>query len=78
MSHSPGKTRIRLLLISVLCFWGFNHLDAQNKSFKVLVVASADPDHDPIIIRAKAFLEKIAVENNFSVLVPLTGNGSKS
>ena len=39
----------------------------QKPSFKVLVVASADPDHDPMIIKAKAFLEKIGSENIFEV-----------
>jgi type 1 glutamine amidotransferase len=41
--------------------------DGNNPSFKVLVVASADPDHDPMIIKAKAFLEKLGAENNFDV-----------
>ncbi len=41
--------------------------DSNKPSFKVLVVASADPDHDPMIIKAKAFLEKIGSENNFEV-----------
>lgn len=39
----------------------------QNPSFKVLVVASADPDHDPMIKKAKPFLEKMGEENNFEV-----------
>ena len=34
-------------------------------SFKVLVVASADPDHDPMIKKAKAFLEKIGAGKQF-------------
>lgn len=38
-------------------------------AFKVLAIASADPDHDPMIIKSKAFLEKIAAENNFEVVV---------
>ncbi len=37
--------------------------------FKVLAVASADPDHDPMIIKSKAFLEKIAEDNNFEITV---------
>ena len=65
MSYLHGLMRIHLLLISLLFFLGVNHLSAQNKSFKVLAVASADPDHDPMIIKAKPFLEKIAAENNF-------------
>jgi len=35
---------------------------------KVLVVASADPDHNPMIIKSKAFIEKIGSENNFEVV----------
>ncbi len=31
------------------------------------MVASADPDHDPMIKKSKAFFEKIASENNFEV-----------
>ena len=38
-------------------------------AFKVLAVASADPDHDPMIIKSKAFLEKIADDNNFEITV---------
>ncbi len=38
-------------------------------AFKVLAVASADPDHDPMIIKSKAFLEKIAADNNFEIVV---------
>jgi len=58
------KLLILTLLFSVL------QLGSQaqtNSSFKVLVVASADPDHDPMISASKAFFEKIASENNFTV-----------
>ena len=41
--------------------------DTLKPAFRVLVVASADPDHDPMIKKAKAFLEKIGSENNFEV-----------
>jgi type 1 glutamine amidotransferase len=40
---------------------------AQDASFKVLVVASADPDHNPMILKSKAFLEEIASQNNFEI-----------
>ena len=56
-----------LLVITALCFCRIDHVNAQRKSFKVLAVASADPDHDPMIKKAKGFLEKIASENNFEV-----------
>ena len=41
----------------------------QKPAFRVLAVASADPDHDPMIIKSKAWLEQIARENNFEVVV---------
>jgi type 1 glutamine amidotransferase len=41
---------------------------AQKTAFRVLAVASADPDHGPMIIKSKAWLEKIASENNFEVI----------
>jgi len=34
-------------------------------AFRVLVVASSDPDHDAMISQAKSFLEKIAADNDF-------------
>ena len=40
---------------------------SQNPAFKVLVVASADPDHAVMIDKSKSFFEKIASENNFIV-----------
>jgi len=40
---------------------------AQKLPFRVLVVASPDPDHGPMIIQSKAFLEKIGSENNFRI-----------
>jgi type 1 glutamine amidotransferase len=46
----------------------FHDAGAQKDHFKVLAVASADPDHDPMIKRAKSFLEKIGAENNFEVV----------
>jgi type 1 glutamine amidotransferase len=41
--------------------------EGQKHPFKVLVVASADPDHDPMIKQAGAFFAKIASENNFEL-----------
>ena len=41
-------------------------LEAQT-SFKVLVVASPDPDHGEMIIPSKALLEKIGSENGFEI-----------
>ena len=67
MRNSLQFTGIYLVLLSLLWIGRIDHADAQNKSFKVLAVASADPDHEPMIIKAKAFLEKIAAENNFEV-----------
>ena len=57
---------VPFFLLTILCIFGFN-TNAQQSPFKVLVVASADPDHDPMIKQSKAFLEKIAAENNFVV-----------
>lgn len=37
-------------------------------SFKVLVIASADPDHDPMIMKAESFFKDMAAENNFEVV----------
>jgi type 1 glutamine amidotransferase len=56
-----------VLLSSLLCIIIMASADGQNSHFRVLVVASADPDHDPMIIQSKAFLEKIGSENNFEV-----------
>ena len=65
MSNPGLSTKIVVLLITLLYMAGVDHAAAQQKAFKVLVVASADPDHDPMINRAKPFLEKIAAENHF-------------
>jgi uncharacterized protein len=36
-------------------------------AFRVLVVASSDPDHDAMIVEAKPFLEGIAADNGFAL-----------
>jgi type 1 glutamine amidotransferase len=58
---------LKLLMLQILLLTFSTRSEAQNQSFKVLVVASADPDHDPMINKSKAFFEKIASENNFKV-----------
>jgi len=65
MSNPGTSIKIGVLLFTLIFMAGVDHAAAQQKVFKVLVAASADPDHDPMIIRAKPFLEKIAAENNF-------------
>jgi len=57
----------KFLMLQALLLAFSTRSEAQNPSFKVLVVASADPDHDPMINKSKSFLEKIALENNFEV-----------
>src|SRR5512141_784128 len=58
---------IKILLLQLLLFSFSVGSQAQNPPFKVLVVASADPDHDPMIKKSSAFFEKLAAENNFKV-----------
>jgi uncharacterized protein len=58
-----------LLFPVILCVNLLADSGMHKPSFRVLIVASADPDHDPMIIRSKSFFEKIASENNFEVLV---------
>lgn len=58
---------LKLLFLSILLVSGATFAIAQKPQFKVLVVASADPDHDPMIKQSIAFLEKIGSENNFAV-----------
>lgn len=36
-------------------------------AFRVLVVASSDPDHDAMIVEAKPFLQSIAADNGFAL-----------
>lgn len=44
-----------------------NILCAQDKPFRVLVVASSDPDHDPMIGAARPFFEQLAATNHFEL-----------
>ncbi|MEN6338184.1 MAG: ThuA domain-containing protein [Phycisphaerales bacterium] len=39
----------------------------QGRAFRVLVVASSDPDHAAMIARAEAFLAKLAADNHFAL-----------
>jgi uncharacterized protein len=63
-----GKV-LRALLLAFFMIIIYSYASAQKPAFKVLAVASADPDHDPMILKSKVWLEKIARENNFEVLV---------
>ena len=63
--YLPASIKFIVLQILLLSF--SLRSEAQNLPFKVLVVASADPDHDPMIKKSRAFFEKIAAENNFKV-----------
>lgn len=56
---------IKVLLLQILFLLFSLGCHAQKAQFKVLVVASADPDHDPMIKKSRAFFEKLASENNF-------------
>lgn len=67
MSKSSFNQKLPLFLVIIVCIFGFQITVAQQSHFKVLVVASADPDHDPMIKQSKAFLEKIGGANNFEV-----------
>jgi type 1 glutamine amidotransferase len=61
------QTAINLLLLSILSLAFAPGAVTQKPAFRVLVVASPDPDHGPMIIKSQAVLEKIASENNFKV-----------
>jgi type 1 glutamine amidotransferase len=56
-----------VLLLSLLMLVPAVSVSAQKEPFRVLVVASADPDHDPMIIKSRHFLEEMGTENNFEV-----------
>jgi uncharacterized protein len=60
-------TTFKLFLISFIFTILASDLAAQNLHFKVLVVASPDPDHGEMIIPSKDMLEKIGSENGFEV-----------
>jgi type 1 glutamine amidotransferase len=40
---------------------------SQAPAFKVLVVASSDPDHEAMILQAKPFFERLGAENHFAL-----------
>jgi type 1 glutamine amidotransferase len=61
----PVLLKVTFLSVFILGF--IAEALSQKTPFKVLVVASADPDHDPMIKKSRAFLEKIGAENNFEV-----------
>lgn len=67
MKISPVKALIKFLPLIFFYLILTVIATAQKPSFKVLVVASADPDHDPMIIKGKSFLEKMGKENSFEV-----------
>jgi type 1 glutamine amidotransferase len=67
MKKNLSRSLQRLLFSGLFFLFFQTNADSQIPSFRVLVVASADPDHDPMIIKSKAFLEKIGSENNFDV-----------
>jgi type 1 glutamine amidotransferase len=62
-----GKDKDSLFVTGREAFYSASYIPKH--AFKVLAVASADPDHDPMIIKSKAWLEKIAAENNFEIVV---------
>jgi type 1 glutamine amidotransferase len=66
MKHKPAEAFKLIMLQLFLLSFSFGS-EAQNLPFKVLVVASADPDHDPMIRKSKSFLEKIGSDNNFQI-----------
>ncbi len=41
---------------------------SQPPAIKVLVVASADHDHNPMILRSRSFFEDLAKENNYTIV----------
>jgi type 1 glutamine amidotransferase len=57
----------KLLVISCLFLTFTSNTGAQKLPFRVLVVASPDPDHGAMIISSQAMLEKIGSENGFTV-----------
>ena len=57
----------KLLLLSISLIIFASGLQAQKVPFKVLVVASPDPDHGTMIIASRALFEKIGSENGFEI-----------
>lgn len=67
MKASSHQVFIRLLVFTCTCLFSYLNIHAQKPVFKVLAVASADPDHNPMILKSEAFLKKMAAENNFEI-----------
>jgi len=44
-----------------------SYAQGQSPDIRVLVVASSDPDHDPMIVKAKPFFEKLAADHHFRI-----------
>ena len=66
------KTLIRLFIVHLIPFIIFvvglsSTIVAQTQKVKILVVASSDPDHDPMILAAKQFFKEIASSNQFEI-----------
>jgi type 1 glutamine amidotransferase len=61
--------KVHIFYLFTLCCLMAQFLPAhsQQPSFRVLVVASADPDHDPMIKKSEQFFNKLGSENNFDV-----------
>lgn len=68
MKDTSFRAMLKVSLLALLPYFLTVVTVAQKTSFRVLVVASADPDHDPMIKKAKGFLEKIGKENNFDIV----------
>jgi len=65
---TPNHSLLLILLIVSFINLGFNPMIiGQNQKIKVLVIASSDPDHDPMIVAAKPFFEKLASDNHFDL-----------
>lgn len=71
MSLLLSMRKILMFPVLLLALFSLNiraNKENNQASFRVLVVASADPDHDPMIIQSESFLKKIAAENNFELV----------
>ncbi len=60
-------SRFLLYLVVLLVILPASTGFSQKTPFRILVVASADPDHDPMIKKSKQYLENMGAENNFEV-----------
>ena len=61
------KITLKGLLLSIILLTITTLTGAQMLPFKVLVIASPDPDHGAMIIASQAILEKIGSENGFTI-----------